>query len=79
MSGSHYVAHFLVRYFELFVIRQFCEFDILKSTSQWNLVNIYIWMYYIHYLISISISAYVYCIYARKYIYKDVSKRLQLK
>ena len=31
----------LVRYFELFLIPQFCEFGLLKSTTQWNLQNNY--------------------------------------
>ena len=31
-----------VHYFELFVIRQFCEFDILKITKEQNLRNDYV-------------------------------------
>ena len=36
-----FVMFLSVRYFELFVICQLCEFDLLKRTKQWNLRNNY--------------------------------------
>ena len=36
-----FVMLLLVLYFELFLIRQFYEFDILKIHTQWNLQNNY--------------------------------------
>ena len=38
---SSCVVIFLVRYFELLMIRQLCKFDLLKSTAQLNLRNNY--------------------------------------